>query len=91
MNIESAARERLVKVLGEIALYNDKGCEWSRHSPDRITQEQAKAQAQIDRLVGEIGEAAFPAELLNGLKTGLGARDASGDFKKEVERWFSSR
>jgi hypothetical protein len=87
MSNDSAARMRLVDMLGKIALYNDKGCEWSRHSTDRIALEQARAQAQIDRLIGDVGEAAFPAQLLHALKAGIGARDASVDFQKEVARW----
>ena len=81
--------DRLLEVLGGVAWYNDSGCERSHHSEHRILGEQAKAQAEILRLVAVIGEERFAEDLLSELRSGNAARDMSGEFKAKVQEWFS--
>ena len=61
-------------------MYNDKGYEWSKHSPGQMHTEQQKAQAMILQLISEIGEQAFSSSLLARLKSG----EASTDFTGEI-------
>jgi hypothetical protein len=77
-------RERLLDHLNGIAGYNDKGFLWSRHTPDEVRSNQRLAQAVIDRLVEEIGEAVFSAGLLEKLKNGSAATDVTGAVEAQA-------
>lgn len=79
-------RRRLVDHLNGLAGYNDKGFLWSRHTPDEVRDERRQAQQVIDRLVGEIGENAFSADLLQKLRDGAAATDPSGAVEEQARR-----
>lgn len=81
-----AAKERLVAHLGGIAGYNDKGYQWSGHSPEEVRANQEQAQAVVLRLIAEIGEQAFSRDLLAKLKSGAAVRDGSGDIQLQAKR-----
>jgi hypothetical protein len=77
-------RIRLVNHLGGLANYNDKGFLWSRHDADQVRDHQRQAQQALDKLVDEIGEEAFSADLLQKLRSGAAATDASGDIEEQA-------
>ena len=87
----SSARQRLIEVLGSIALYNDKGHIWSRHTSERIAEEQQKAHTSIQSLVHEIGEQQFASELLAALQSHRPVQDCTGTFKEQVQQCFRER
>lgn len=79
----------LVAFLGSLAFYNDKGFEWAGHSSEKVIEERAKAQKEIQILLNKIGEHRFPAPLLEALKNGQVVSDATGTYKNKVEALFS--
>lgn len=81
-------RKRLVEVLGGIAMYNDKGNQWSGDSAEEIAEERSKAQGEIERLVTAIGADNLPMELLDALKSGRASQDWSGDFRRMAEQYL---
>lgn len=82
--------QELISVLKGIASYNDKGCEWSAHSPERIKSEQAKAQAAIERIVQNLSPDLISAELRAELLSGLACSDASGLYVEKVQQCASN-
>ena len=76
---------QLVETLHGIAMYNDKGYQWMGHNAAQIAAQQSLAQAQIERLINEIGESAFSADLLADLRTGRAVRDEMGLVASRVE------
>lgn len=71
-------RLRLADHLAGVAAYNDKGFLWSRHNADEIRAHRQEAQRIIDRLIADIGEAAFSADLLQKLRGGAAVTDSFG-------------
>lgn len=81
-----ALRAQLINLLGSLAGYNDKGFEWSGHTPAEVDAERAKAQAELESLVARIGEANLPVAFIHALRSGEVACDASGRFESLVRR-----
>ncbi len=79
-------RVRLVGHLHGLAGYNDKGFIWSRHTPEEVQGHRRQAQEAIDKLVLEIGEEAFSADLLRKLRYGTAATDAFGSVEEQARR-----
>lgn len=73
-------RARLVSELSSLAIYNDKGFEWSGHTPEQVDAYRAKAQRELEELVALIGEAHLPPAFIQGLRSGRVAVDWSGNF-----------
>jgi hypothetical protein len=84
MDHHESSSQRLLSLLGQIAMYNDKGHIWSKHAPERVAEEQAKAQREILELITEVGEHCFPDGLLLELKAGAASRDSSGSIRHQV-------
>lgn len=83
--MSQGARTRLIYHLSGVAGYNDRGHEWLHHMPQEVSANQDEAQAVIMRLVAEIGEDAFSADLLRKLKSGAAAKDFSGDIHLQAK------
>jgi hypothetical protein len=81
--------QKLIDLLGSVAMYNDKGFEWRRDSAEQIAQFRRDAQDQILALVAGIGDDRFPAPLLAALKDGRAVQDGSGCFQDEMKRHFA--
>jgi hypothetical protein len=81
--------QELLPLLKSIASYNDKGCEWSAHSSDRIRSEQTKAQAKIEKIVSSLSADALPVELRAELLSGMASTDASGIYCEKVQQCVS--
>lgn len=81
--------QKLIDLLGSVAMYNDKGFEWRRDSAEQIAQFRRDAQDEILQRVAGIGDDRFPASLLAALKDGRAAQDGSGCFQDEMKRHFA--
>ncbi len=84
-----AAGEKLIELLHSIAMYNDKGYIWYRHSHEESEKMRAKWRCEIDDLIARIGENNFPANLLAELHQPDILQDDSGSYAEEVSAWFS--
>jgi len=70
----------LLRVLGSAASYNDKGCVWSGHSPEKQAEFRAELQGQIRALAISIGASEMGEDLYEALMSGAAVEDASGDL-----------
>ena len=71
---------KLARALDSLAMYNDKGISWAKHSADQVSAERSRRMARIHSLVEAIGRAELPEEFLAGLDSGLVATDGTGHF-----------
>ena len=63
-----SARTQLVEVLSSLMGYNDKGFEWSGHTPEETDQHREKARVEIAALIEQIGETKWPATFIEAFK-----------------------
>ena len=84
-----ASEQRLLEILGGIAMYNDKGFEWNKHSTAQVEHEREKAFTEIQKLVSEIGEERFPEGILFSLRSQRPVIDPTGQYKQAVAQCLS--
>lgn len=85
-----AAVQRLVELVEGLAMYNDKGFEWSRHTAEQIDAERAKARVLLEAAVAAVGETHVPPAILAGLRSGQLLSDGDGEFAEEARRWIAT-
>ena len=73
-------RAKLLRLLGNIAFYNDKGIDYSRHSPVQVESERAIGLAKVRELVAAIGAESLPSEFLQAVESGDVATDFTGRY-----------
>lgn len=83
--------EALIELLHSLAMYNDKGALWYRHSAMEIEAMRASYRAPLDELIAQIGAANFPPKLLRALRGDEVLRDDSGVFAERVEAYFARK
>ena len=81
--------EKLIALLHSIAMYNDKGHIWYRHSQAESNAMRAKWREEIDDLVSQIGERNFSNELLGDLCSPNVVCAESGIYAEKTAAWFS--
>lgn len=88
----SPIQSELIKVLGSLAAYNDKGIGWSGHTPAQATAQRAAMLSKVRALIGEVGLDALPKEFLQVLESGAVEVDYRGDFvdmvRKHLEKTY---
>ncbi|MGL4507287.1 MAG: hypothetical protein ACRCUF_16325, partial [Aeromonas sobria] len=72
--------------LGAMAMYNDKGHEWSRHSPEQVLQTRQTFNRELERLIGHVGRENIPMPVLELLLAEDLSSDASGRYAQSVRR-----
>ena len=73
-------RSKLLRVLGGLAFYNDKGIDYSRHKPEQVESERKAGLARIRELVAAIGPDRLPTEFLQAVESGDIAADFTGQY-----------
>ena len=81
-------KPKLVRALDSLAIYNDKGIDWSRHTPEQTTAERSSRLAKIEALVATIGRSSLPQEFVAALDSGQVARDGTGRYADSVKDHF---
>jgi hypothetical protein len=76
---------KLIRALDSLAIYNDKGISWAKHSVDQVSMERSSRLAKVHSLVEAIGPAKLPAEFLSALNSGLVATDGTGRYRDLVK------
>lgn len=87
----SENRAKLLQLLGNLAFYNDKGIEYSRHSPARVESEREMGLASIRELVAAIGPENMPTEFLQAVESGVVATDFTGHYIDVVREHLALR
>ena len=79
---------KLLRQLGHLAFYSDKGIDYSRHSPDRVKAERASGLAKIRKLVAVLGPESLPPEFLEAVASGNVATDLTGQYIDVLKAHF---
>lgn len=83
-------RAKLLHLLGNIAFYNDKGIEYSRHSPAQVDSERTIGLAKVRELVAAIGPECLPSEFLQAVESGDVATGFTGHYMDVVRAHLGS-
>ena len=83
-------QKELVELLHSVAMYNDKGYGWSRHSTAESNTLRLQWRAEIDDLLTRIGRDNFPDALLQQLSSEAATSDGNGIYAEKVESYFAS-
>lgn len=73
-------RRKLVALVERLALYNDKGIEWSKHEPARVEYERAKLIAEIEEQIASMGREQICPQLLEAIEDKSIATDITGKY-----------
>ena len=84
-------RSRLLRTLSNLAFYNDKGIDYSRHNLEQVESERAAGLAKIRELVTSVGPGSLPSEFLQAVDSGDVASDFSGHYVDVVKKHWASR
>jgi hypothetical protein len=76
MNEDQASR--LLGLLGGMAMYNDKGFEWSNHSPAQVENERVAFDRMLAAFIADVGPENIPGRVLAVLRLPDLRSDASG-------------
>ena len=71
---------KLLRLLGHLAFYNDKGIDYARHSPAQVEAERASSLAKVRELVATIGPESLPRGFLQAVESGDVAIDLTGQY-----------
>ncbi|WLQ15849.1 hypothetical protein O5O45_07970 [Hahella aquimaris] len=88
MNIEE--QEKIIGLLGSMAMYNDKGIHWTDASPEKAAQVRDGFRKAIDNLIAEIGQDNIPQQVLTLLRSDKVLVDGQGSAYTEARRLFKS-
>ena len=78
-------KRKLYKALESLAIYNDKGIEWARHSPKQVHVHRAASLRRVRELVEALPPSSVPRELLEALQSGELATDMTGRYAQLVK------
>lgn len=81
-----SAEQKLIGLLRSAASYNDKGVEWSGHTPEKAGEMQLGFQQDQLTLVKEIGGSRLGETLLAAIESGAASRDWSGVYASLAEQ-----
>jgi hypothetical protein len=84
-------RSKLLRALSNLAFYNDKGIDYSRHKPEQVESERAAGIAKILELVAIVGPGSLPSEFLQAVESGDVASDFTGRYIDLVKTHWASR
>lgn len=77
--------------MNNLAIYNDKGIHWNRHTRDRMARERARRIKEIETLVARLGVNELPALFLQALERGDISADMTGKYVELLKRHFKRR
>jgi len=81
-------KHQLCRKLDSLAMYNDKGIDWRRDSPDQTQAHRTAAISEIRELVHKLGPDELPSGFLEALESGAVETDGSGTFVEQVKAHF---
>ena len=88
MVIPFTARSRLLSAVDRLALYNDKGIAWRKHTEEEAQVERTQAIEKIQALVSRVGESKLPQEFVAALRSGMLATDPTGAYVDVLKNHF---
>ncbi len=88
MLIPFTMRSKLLGVVEELALYNDKGIAWRKHDQAQANTERARLTAKIKGLTSKLGQARLPSDFVAALSSGALATDITGRYTESLRNHF---
>lgn len=88
MLVPFSRKAQLLRAVRRLALYNDKGVYWSKHSEQQARSERAKTIARIEALVSKIGKDDLPPIFITALKSGALSTDITGKYVDALRNHF---
>ena len=73
-------KRKLVALIESLAIYNDKGIEWSKHNSSQVEARRQKLLSLIRALVTKLGQERISNQLLEALEGGNLASDVTGIY-----------
>lgn len=83
--------KQLVKLLKELAEYNDKGVHWSKHDQEQAEAMRNSCVARIRELTDQFEADELPEPLVVGIDEGTVKTDASGHYYQMLKAHFHGR
>jgi hypothetical protein len=83
-------RQRLIRELEHLAIYNDKGIAWQGHSEAQVVTCRNAHLRRVGFLISRVGENEVPPELLIAAQNGSLAEDGTGQYLELVKKHFST-
>lgn len=88
MVIPFTARSRLLSAVDRLALYNDKGIAWSKHTEAEVQAKRTQDMEKIQALVSRLGESNLPQEFVGAFRSGTLATDLTGNYVDVLKSHF---
>jgi hypothetical protein len=82
-------KHQLIRALDSLAIYNEKGIDWSRHTPEQTVAERLSRLAKIQVIAATLGRDALPQEFMSALDSGEVASDGTGRYVELVKDHFN--
>ncbi|WGL16673.1 hypothetical protein PVT68_18215 [Microbulbifer bruguierae] len=73
-------KRRLVGLVKELAIYNDKGIKWANHNDFQAETERQRLMHLIEFQLGKLGNSHAPIELLEAVENGSLKTDSTGMY-----------
>jgi hypothetical protein len=83
-----SSKGKLIRALDSLAIYNDKGIAWWRHTPEQSEAQRCERMEKIENLISKVGEGALPPEFLKALRSGVLATDDTGLYVDKLKKHF---
>ena len=79
-------KANLCRAVEKLAIYNDKGIVWAKHSESQIAEHRASLVAKIRKAVDDLGRSSLPESFLSALDSGALDQDDTGRFVDALKR-----
>jgi len=86
-----SSKRKLIRAVDSLAIYNDKGIVWSRHTSDQCEVWRRERMQEIENLIAEVGTSSLPQEFLNAVQSGDLSTDGSGLYVDNLKEHFRQR
>ena len=73
-------KRKLVSLVKELAIYNDKGIEWRHHDERQREAERDRLMQGMESQIALLGAETVPSELHVAIRSGALRTDITGDF-----------
>jgi hypothetical protein len=83
-----SSKRKLIRAVDSLAIYNDKGIAWSRHTPEQSEAQRRERMQKIESLISKVGEGYLPLEFLKAVRSGVLATDDTGLYVDKLKEYF---
>ena len=81
-------KQQLIRALDSLAIYNEKGIDWSRHTPEQAIVERRTRLTKIQVIAATLGRDSLPQDFMSALESGEVASDGTGRYVESIKGHF---